>query len=95
VTDQWLSPGTSVSSTKKTDRHDIAESLLKVALSIIATLILYMMLLLRYVSRIPFIRYVSGIPFIRYVSGIPFMRYVSGIPFIRYAQNRKIGSKII
>jgi len=28
----WFSPGTSVSSTNKTDRHDITEILLKVAL---------------------------------------------------------------
>ena len=32
---KWLSPGTPVSSTNKTDRHDIAEILLKVALNII------------------------------------------------------------
>jgi hypothetical protein len=30
---RWFSPGTSASSTTKTDRHDIAEILLKVALS--------------------------------------------------------------
>jgi hypothetical protein len=35
VTGQWFSPGTSVSSTNKTDRHDIAEILLKVALNTI------------------------------------------------------------
>jgi hypothetical protein len=29
----WFSPGTPASSTTKTDRHDIAEILLKVALS--------------------------------------------------------------
>jgi len=29
---QWFSPGTLVSSTHKTDRHDIAEILLKVPL---------------------------------------------------------------
>ena len=29
--DQWFSPGTRVSSTNKTDRHDITEILLKVA----------------------------------------------------------------
>jgi hypothetical protein len=29
---QWFSPGTPVSSTNKTDRHDITEILLKVAL---------------------------------------------------------------
>jgi hypothetical protein len=31
--DRWLSPGTPVSSTNKTDRHDITEILLKVALN--------------------------------------------------------------
>jgi hypothetical protein len=33
VRGQWLSPGTSASSTIKTGRHDIAEILLKVALN--------------------------------------------------------------
>ena len=33
--DRWFSPGTPVSFTNKTDRHDIAEILLKVALSTI------------------------------------------------------------
>jgi len=32
---QWFSPGTLVSSTNKTDRHDIAEILLKVMLNTI------------------------------------------------------------
>jgi hypothetical protein len=32
---RWFSPGTPASSTTKTDRHDIAEILLKVALSTI------------------------------------------------------------
>ena len=32
---QWFSPGTPVSSTNKTDRHDITEILLKVALNTI------------------------------------------------------------
>ena len=32
---RWFSPGTQVSSTNKTDRHDIAEKLLKVVLNII------------------------------------------------------------
>ena len=32
---QWFSPGTQVSSTTKTGRHDIAETLLKVALNTI------------------------------------------------------------
>ena len=32
---QWFSPGTPVSSSNKTDRHDITEILLKVALNII------------------------------------------------------------
>jgi hypothetical protein len=35
ATGRWLSPGTLVSSTNKTDRHDIAEILLKVALNTI------------------------------------------------------------
>ena len=34
---QWLLPGTPVSSTNKTDRHDITEIVLKVALNIITT----------------------------------------------------------
>jgi hypothetical protein len=32
---QWFSPGTLVSSTNKTDRHDITEILLKVVLNTI------------------------------------------------------------
>ena len=41
VADRWFSPGTPVSSTNKTDRHDITEILLKVALNtIIITLTL-------------------------------------------------------
>jgi hypothetical protein len=35
VTDRWFSPNTPVSSTNKTDRHDITEILLKVALNTI------------------------------------------------------------
>jgi hypothetical protein len=35
ATSRWFSPGTPVSSTNKTDRHDITEILLKVALSTI------------------------------------------------------------
>jgi len=35
VTSQWFSPGSPVSPTNKTDRHDIAEILLKVALNTI------------------------------------------------------------
>jgi len=35
VAGQWLSPDTLVSSTNKTDHHDIAEILLKVALNTI------------------------------------------------------------
>jgi hypothetical protein len=35
ATGRWLSPGTPASSTNKTDRHDITEILLKVALNII------------------------------------------------------------
>jgi hypothetical protein len=34
ATGQWFSPGIPVSSTNKTDRHDIAEILLKVALQL-------------------------------------------------------------
>jgi hypothetical protein len=33
---RWFSPGTLVSSTNKTDRHDITEILLKVALNTIS-----------------------------------------------------------
>ena len=36
ATGQWFSPGTPVSSTNRTDTHDITEILLKVALSTIA-----------------------------------------------------------
>ena len=35
VAGRWFSPGTPVSSTNKTDRHDITEILLKVALNTI------------------------------------------------------------
>ena len=35
VTGLWFSPGTPMSSTNKTDRHDITEILLKVALNTI------------------------------------------------------------
>jgi hypothetical protein len=35
ATGRWFSPGTPVSSTNKTDCHDIAEVLLKVALNTI------------------------------------------------------------
>jgi len=35
VTGRWCSPGNPVSSTNKTDRHDITEILLKVALNTI------------------------------------------------------------
>jgi hypothetical protein len=35
ATGRWFSPGTPISSTKRTDRHDIAEILLKVALNTI------------------------------------------------------------
>jgi len=41
VTGQWFSPGTPVSSTNKTDRHDITEILLKVALNTINQTILH------------------------------------------------------
>ena len=35
ATSRWFSPGTPVSSTNKTDRHDIAEILLKVTINTI------------------------------------------------------------
>jgi hypothetical protein len=35
VTGQWFSPGTLVSSTNKTDRHDLSEKFVEVALSTI------------------------------------------------------------
>jgi hypothetical protein len=35
VAGRWFSPGTPVSSTNKSDRHDIAKILLKIALNII------------------------------------------------------------
>jgi hypothetical protein len=38
-TGQWFSPNTSVSSTNKTDRHDIIEILLKVMLNTINPLL--------------------------------------------------------
>jgi hypothetical protein len=43
ATGQWFSPGTTVSSTNKTERHDITEILLKVTLNTInqPTIILY------------------------------------------------------
>jgi hypothetical protein len=44
VTCRWFSPGNLVSSTNKTDRHDIAEILLKVALNTI-TLTLFLIIL--------------------------------------------------
>jgi hypothetical protein len=40
VAGQWCFPGTPVSSTNKTDCHDITEILLKVALNIIALTLL-------------------------------------------------------
>ena len=38
---QWFSPGTAVSSTNKTDHHDITEILLKVALHHVVNVISY------------------------------------------------------
>ena len=38
---RWFSPGTIVSSTNKTDRHDISEILLKVALNTINEITYY------------------------------------------------------
>jgi hypothetical protein len=40
ATGRWFSPGTPVSSTNKTDRHDITEILLKVALNILTKLLM-------------------------------------------------------
>jgi len=40
VAGQWFSPGTPVSSTNKTDHHDITKILLKVALKTITIIIL-------------------------------------------------------
>jgi hypothetical protein len=42
ATGWWFSLGTSFSSTNKTDRHDIAEILLKVALNTIALILTQM-----------------------------------------------------
>jgi hypothetical protein len=39
ITGRWFSPDTPVSSTNKTDRHDINEILLKVVLNTIPTVI--------------------------------------------------------
>ena len=39
VTGRWFSPGTPVSSTNRTDRHDITELLLKVALNTIKAML--------------------------------------------------------
>jgi hypothetical protein len=36
ATGQWFSPGTPVSSTNKTDHHDLTEILFKVALSVVS-----------------------------------------------------------
>jgi len=38
MTGRWLSPGTPVLSTNKTDRHDMAEILLKVVLNTLNTI---------------------------------------------------------
>ena len=50
ATGRWFSPGTPVSSTNKTDRHDITEILLKVALNT-TTLTPSYILLYRYTSK--------------------------------------------
>jgi len=39
---RWFSPGTPVSSTSKTDRHDMSEILLKMALNTITPLVIYL-----------------------------------------------------
>ena len=44
---RWFSPGTPVSSTSKTDRHDIAEILLKVALNPIPSIHPFILSLLK------------------------------------------------
>jgi hypothetical protein len=49
--DQWFSPGPPVSSTNKTDRHDIAEILLKVALNTIILSTTYIHVSLGYIAR--------------------------------------------
>jgi hypothetical protein len=51
MTGQWFSLGTKVSSTNKTDCHDIAEILLKVVLNTI-TLTLYLYLYFRFFTEI-------------------------------------------
>jgi hypothetical protein len=48
ATGRWFSPGPPVSSTKKTDRHNITEILLKVALNIIKQTTLFQ---LKFLSR--------------------------------------------
>ena len=58
VTGLWVSPGTPVSSTNKTDRHDIAKILLKVALNTITLtplfLLTFLLLLCSLSSSFPF-----------------------------------------
>jgi hypothetical protein len=46
VTGQWFSPGTPVSTTNKTDRHDVTEIFLKVALNTITTVFIEVVLFL-------------------------------------------------
>ena len=50
VTGRWISPGPTVFSTNKTDRHDITEILLRVALNTISEL--YMKLKLGGIKRL-------------------------------------------
>ena len=59
---RWFSPGTLVSSTSKTDRHDITEILLKVALNIIPPTIIHKSI---YITQIYFIPPLFGVPFHR------------------------------
>jgi hypothetical protein len=55
ATGRWFSPGTPVSSTNKSDRHDIAEILIKVALNTIKqTNNKWRHYLLRYISLTPY-----------------------------------------
>ena len=56
---RWFSPGTPVSSTTKTSRHDIAQILLKVALSTIKSVKSMNVLIVIYYLRVFFYIYVK------------------------------------
>ena len=45
---QWFSPGIPISSTNKTDRHNIAEIFLKVALNTITLTLVYTQIMVKY-----------------------------------------------